>query len=89
MLFRSNMQNFAAIASAFISAGGAIQVREAAELEQVLGELLGDAARRDALGRNALKVVRENQGAVERTVDMIVRHLEGGELYVPPKKLAD
>jgi hypothetical protein len=28
--------------------------------------------------------VRENRGAVDRTVDMIIRHLEGGELYVAP-----
>jgi 3-deoxy-D-manno-octulosonic-acid transferase len=45
---------------------------------------LGDAPRREQLGQNALKVVRENRGAVDRTVDMIIRHLEGGELYVAP-----
>lgn len=86
MVFGPNMQNFAAIASAFVSAAGAVQVRDASELERVLGELLADPAKREALGRNALRVVRENQGAIERTVDMIVRHLEGGEMYVPPKK---
>ncbi|MBI3415516.1 MAG: 3-deoxy-D-manno-octulosonic acid transferase [Verrucomicrobia bacterium] len=86
MVFGPNMQNFAAIASAFVSVGGAVQVGDAGELERSLGELLGDATRRDALGRNALQVVRENQGAIGRTVDMIVRHLEGGEMYVPPKK---
>ena len=45
-----------------------------------------DTARREELGRNALKVVRENQGAIDRTVDMIVQHLEGGEMYVPMQK---
>jgi len=29
-------------------------------------------------------VVRANRGAADRTVDLIVRHLEGGELYVAP-----
>jgi hypothetical protein len=52
----------------------------------VLEELLLDANRRDQLGRNALAVVRENLGAIERTVDMIVKHLEGGELYIAPRK---
>ena len=85
MVFGPNMQNFAAIAEAFVSAGGAAQVRDASGLERVLDELLADATRREALGRNALKVVRENRGAIERTVDMIVKHLEGGELYVAPR----
>ena len=62
---------------------GAVQVRDAAELEKVLGELLADEARREQLGRNALKVVRENLGAIERTVDMIVEHLDGAsDIYV-------
>ena len=44
------------------------------------------AVRAKVFGRNALKVVRENQGAIDRTVDMIIQHLEGGEMYVPPQK---
>ena len=65
---------------------GAVQVRDAAELEKVLAQLLSDSDRREVLGRNALKVVRENLGAIDRTVDMIVQHLEGGELFVAPKR---
>jgi len=38
------------------------------------------------LGRNAVAVVRENLGAIERTVDMILKHFEDGELYITPKK---
>ena len=45
-------------------------------------------SRREQLGRNALKVVRENLGAIERTVDMIVEHLDSGELYVAPPERA-
>ncbi len=85
MVFGPNMQNFAAIAEAFLRQNGAIQVRDAAGLERVIGELLADEQRRAIVGRNALAVVRENRGAVERTVDMIVKHLAGGELYVTPK----
>jgi 3-deoxy-D-manno-octulosonic-acid transferase len=86
MVFGPNMQNFADVARGFVANDGAVQVRDAAELERVLGDLLGDAARRAQLGHNALTVVRENLGAVERTAEMIIRHLEGGELYIAPKK---
>jgi 3-deoxy-D-manno-octulosonic-acid transferase len=85
IVFGPNMQNFAAIVGAFLKQGGAIQVRDAVELERSFAELLADERRRENLGLNALKVVRENRGAIDRTVDMIVNHLEGGELYVAPQ----
>ncbi|HWH69726.1 MAG TPA: 3-deoxy-D-manno-octulosonic acid transferase [Candidatus Sulfotelmatobacter sp.] len=85
MVFGPNMQNFKEVAHSFLAQDGAIQVRDAAELESTLSALLADEARRTQLGRNALKVVHENLGAIERTVDMIVKHLEGGELYIAPK----
>ncbi len=78
MVFGPNMQNFAEVVRGFLQQGGAVQVRDAAELERELGELLANKARREQLGRNALEVVRENLGAVIRTVDMIVDHLAPG-----------
>ena len=81
-VFGPNMQNFEAIVEAFLKQDGAVRVRDAAGLEKVLAELLGDEKRRETLGRNALKVVRDNRGAIERTADMIVERLEGGKLYV-------
>ncbi len=86
MVFGPNMQNFPEVVPGFLAQGGAVQVRDADELERVLGDLLSDPARREQLGRRALEVVRENLGAIERTVDMIVKHLEGGDLYVAPKR---
>ncbi|PYM11368.1 MAG: 3-deoxy-D-manno-octulosonic acid transferase, partial [Verrucomicrobia bacterium] len=85
IVFGPNMQNFAAIAEAFLKGNGAVQVRDAAGLEKALAELIADEKRRETLGQNALRVVRENRGAIERTVDMIVKHLEGGDLYVAPQ----
>jgi 3-deoxy-D-manno-octulosonic-acid transferase len=85
MVFGPNMQNFAEIVRSFLAEKGALQVRNADELERVLGELLADSARREELGRNALKVVHANLGAIDRTVEMIVQHLDGGELYVRPR----
>jgi 3-deoxy-D-manno-octulosonic-acid transferase len=82
MIMGPNMQNFLAIARAFVEAKGAIQIRDAAELEHAIEELLADAPKREALGRNARQVVRENRGAIDRTVDMIVKHLAKEEMYV-------
>lgn len=86
MVFGPNMQNFAQIAAAFARQDGAVQVQDAAQLETAIHELLADPARREELGQNALRVVKENEGAIDRTVDMIVEHLDDGEIYVAPKK---
>lgn len=75
MVFGPNMQNFAEVVRSFIQQDGAVQVKDAAELEKALGELLDSEPRREQLGRNALKVIRENLGAVERTADIIVSRL--------------
>jgi 3-deoxy-D-manno-octulosonic-acid transferase len=88
IVFGPNMQNFADVVRSFLARDGAVQVKDKAELEKRLADLLADESRRQVLGRNALEVVRENLGAIERTVDMIVKHLEGGELYIAPKARA-
>lgn len=75
MVFGPNMQNFASIVSAFISRRGAVQVKNAGELEEAIRELLANPSIRLELGRNAQAVVRENLGSVERTVEKIIEHL--------------
>ena len=75
MVFGPNMQNFAPIAEAFVKKDGAVQVRDAAESEKALDSLLADEDRRTAVGKNALAVVRENLGAIARTVDMILKQI--------------
>jgi len=83
IVFGPHMQNFASIARRLVEQRGAVQVRDAAGLEAALGELLADEQRRAELGRNALLVVQENRGALERTVQMIVEHLDQtGEFFV-------
>jgi 3-deoxy-D-manno-octulosonic-acid transferase len=86
MVFGPNMQNFKAIAAALVEQKGAVQVQNAAELEQKISELLADAAQREELGFNALKVVRQNQGSIDRTVDMIVSNLGDDEVFVSPER---
>jgi 3-deoxy-D-manno-octulosonic-acid transferase len=85
-IFGPNMQNFADVARIFVSQNGAVQVRDAADLEQALGELLANPVRREELGRNAQRIVRENQGTVERTVEMLLKGLESQDFYIVPKK---
>jgi 3-deoxy-D-manno-octulosonic-acid transferase len=86
MVFGPNMQNFADITRHFLKKNGAIQVNSPEELEKIIGELLADQARRAELGRNALEVVAENLGAIDRTVDMILEQLKKCETYVAAGK---
>jgi len=86
MVFGPNMQNFEAIAKAFVDQNAALQVRDANELEQALAMILADKEKAAEMGRAAIRVVRENQGAIERTVDMIVAHIDARDIYVAPKR---
>lgn len=87
VVFGPHMQNFQEVAAQFLKGGAAAQVNTPAELERVLGELLANPARCAEMGRNALAVVEENLGAIERTIEMILEHLDP-ELYVAPRKAA-
>jgi 3-deoxy-D-manno-octulosonic-acid transferase len=86
IVFGHNMQNFEAIAKALVAGRGALSVTNAAQLEEALARLLGDGALAEETGRNAQRVVKENLGSIERTVDMIVEKLDDKGLYVVPAK---
>jgi 3-deoxy-D-manno-octulosonic-acid transferase len=86
IVFGPNMQNFTDITRSFLLKDAAVQVKSPEELERAIGELLQNGARRAELGKNALAVVAENLGAVNRTVEMILPKLaEQGLLVVPEK----
>ena len=87
IVFGPNMQNFQSIAEAFLKNNGAIQVRDESQLLSVFRDLLRNPHHRAELGKNALRVVNDNKGAIERTVDMIVEHLKEEEIYVVPEPL--
>jgi 3-deoxy-D-manno-octulosonic-acid transferase len=86
MVFGPHMQNFADIVRRFLDSQGAVQVGDAAELERTLADLLDNSARRELLGRNAQQVVRENLGAIGRTADLIVKHLEAKGLVATVRR---
>ena len=72
ILFGPHMENFREMAESFLRSYGALQVHSPQELETKMRELLRDPSARTWLGRNARSVVRENQGAVRRTLDLIL-----------------
>jgi 3-deoxy-D-manno-octulosonic-acid transferase len=82
MVFGPNMQNFAGITHNFLEKSAAIQVNSPEALEKTIAELLADKARCAELGRNALEVVAENLGAIDRTVKMILEQLKKSEIYI-------
>jgi 3-deoxy-D-manno-octulosonic-acid transferase len=51
-------------------------------LEEAFRKLLTDPGMREQLAEKALKVVQENKGSIDRTVDMIVEHLKNQDIYV-------
>jgi 3-deoxy-D-manno-octulosonic-acid transferase len=75
VVFGPNMQNFKTIVRAFLGAQAVVQVKDAGDLEQTVGELLSDDRGRAELGARALQVVQQNLGATDRTVELICEHL--------------
>ena len=84
LVFGPNMQNFADVTRSFLAQNGAVQVGDPQALENAVAELLADENRRAELGRNALKVVAENQGALERTLEIILEQLKARGIYIAP-----
>jgi 3-deoxy-D-manno-octulosonic-acid transferase len=82
ILFGPNMQNFADVVKQFLARDAAWQVSDALALENAIAELLSNEERAAQLGSNALAVVQENQGAIGRTVEMILKHIDGDEIYI-------
>ena len=76
MVFGPNMQNFEAIARAFITARGARQEPTPAAVEKALEELLASPELREELGQNALAVVSQNRGSIDRTIDMVLEQVK-------------
>jgi 3-deoxy-D-manno-octulosonic-acid transferase len=70
-------QNFADAMRHFRSADGIKVVEDAAGLGRAVGAILSDAAGAAAMGRRAQDVVRREQGATARNVEVILKTMEG------------
>jgi 3-deoxy-D-manno-octulosonic-acid transferase len=86
VVFGPNMQNFEDVTRIFLAQNAAMQVRDPEALEKVVADLLADENRRAELGRNALKVVADNLGALDRTVEIILEQLKARGIYIAPGK---
>ena len=85
IVFGPNMQNFTDVTKSFLAQDAAVQVRDPESLETAMASLLAEPNRRAELGKNALKVVTENLGALERTTEMILGQLKERGIYVAPE----
>lgn len=79
ILFGPHMENFREIAESFVRSYAALQVSSPEELEQRLEALIKDHNTRQWLGRNARKVIRSNQGALERTAQLIFQRVSANQ----------
>jgi 3-deoxy-D-manno-octulosonic-acid transferase len=71
VVYGPNMENFAAIVARWREAEAAVQVRDEAELQAQLADLLTNAPRREALATRAREIVAAHSGATERTVAVV------------------
>ena len=72
IVFGPHMGNFEAITAKFLASDAVIQVADEQSLEAAFEELISDESKRNALGQAAQKVVQQNEGAIEKTVGMIL-----------------
>jgi 3-deoxy-D-manno-octulosonic-acid transferase len=75
ILFGPHMHNFHQIAAALLEADGAVQVHNREAVGEHVSMLLLQPERRQALGEAAYQVLRANQGAITRTVELIAQVL--------------
>ncbi len=75
ILFGPHMENFQEISDTFLEFEAALQVHSGEELPEKMSELLKNPLTRETLGHKARQVIRDNQGAVGRTVDIVERAL--------------
>lgn len=70
-MFGPHVWNFKDAARRLVEVGGAVMVPNAAGLECELAELLADGLRRTRMGVAARELVRRQQGATGRTLDLL------------------
>ncbi len=75
-LFGPHMENFPEISAVIRECGGGVQVQNTKELLEVLQGLLRNPEERDRIGEAGIQVIKENQGALKKTVDLVAKWLE-------------
>jgi len=70
-VFGPHVWNFRDAARRLVEVGGAFMVKDAAELEDALAKLIADSTLRARMGQAAFELVRRQQGATQRTLDVL------------------
>jgi 3-deoxy-D-manno-octulosonic-acid transferase len=78
-VFGPSMENFAEIASRFVSAGAAIQVESPEDVGVAWIELFRNPQRMKGMSDKARNLVESSRGATSRVLDRIAIHLNGAE----------
>ena len=66
-----HLHNFADIAARLRAAGAMRIAEDGARLPQVVGQLLEDAGKREAMAAAASRLLQEGRGALERTIALV------------------
>ncbi|HZR79016.1 MAG TPA: 3-deoxy-D-manno-octulosonic acid transferase [Chthoniobacterales bacterium] len=72
VLFGPHMENFAALASALVANGGAIQVNSSTDLRRAMAHLLANPEERERMDKNAHQVLDVHRGATARTAQFVL-----------------
>ena len=70
-VFGPHVWNFRDAAARLVEAGGAVQVLDDAAVAPALERLLADRGLRTKMGDKARELVRRQQGATDRTLDVL------------------
>ncbi len=73
VVFGRHMNNFEEEARLLVQSGGGIQINSPEELYDILNQLLTDQEKRQHLGRKACETIVNNRGAVNKTIELIIR----------------
>ncbi len=71
VVFGPHMFNFTEIAQLTLERGAGVQVPDAVQLAPAISDFLGNANRRDRAGEAGRKLVEENRGALDRTMQLL------------------
>jgi 3-deoxy-D-manno-octulosonic-acid transferase len=80
-VFGPHVWNFKDAARRLVEVGGAVMLKDAGELEEALERLISDAELRERMGAAARDLVRRQQGATQRTLDVL-------DAVIPPTALS-
>ncbi len=75
VVFGPDMSNFREVSRIFLDDGAAVKVNNARELFEALKSLLEDGPKREKIAAGAFRVIKENSGAVRKTLEILDRYI--------------